>query len=508
MTVRPWIVPGVRPGVDVSARARWGLLVAWAVVVCGCHMTSPAPVAERAAEPPVAASATGSAPLLRVEGRHFVDPDGRVVLLRGVNLAGDSKVPPFLPLDDPAALDPLPALGINAVRLLFLWEAYEPEPGEYDEAYLGRMVAIARAAWRRNLYVIVDFHQDGLSRWASRGCGAGFPAWALSPRARRAEPDNGCGCKGWVFHLVTDRDVHRSFADFYADVQGVRTRYLAMIGRVASAFADCPGVVGYDPLNEPWGNELEELAPLQRDAAAALRSRHPGAILFIAGHGTTSCGIQTRLPRPGFGNFAYSPHYYLPHAVAMGAWDGVTRPLDHAFATMQAKADAWGVPLFVGEFGIGAEVRRSGDYVAALYDRLDQALASGAQWNYTPRWNEHARDGWNAEDYSILDHRSRARRNFQARPYAQKVAGVPRELKFQSAGLARGEPPRFECSWQHDPTRGATELYVPLALFPSGSSLTLDPPDTTCTRDDARQLLVIVIRASRATSVRVTLSAP
>ena len=37
---------------------------------------------------------------------------------------------------------------MNAVRLLFLWEAYEPERGEYDEAYLGRMVAIARAAWR------------------------------------------------------------------------------------------------------------------------------------------------------------------------------------------------------------------------------------------------------------------------------------------------------------------------------------------------------------------------
>lgn len=492
-----------RPGAPPPACIGLGAALVWLGLIGGCRTTGTAPAEKRVSSPEAAGV---SAPVLRIEGRHFVDQDGRVVLLRGVNLSGDSKIPPFLPCDDPAALDPLPGLGINTVRLLFLWEAYEPECGEYDEQYLGRLVAIARAAWRRGLYVVVDFHQDGLSRFASRGCGAGFPAWALSPRARPSKPDNGCGCNAWVFHMVTDPNVHRSFADFYADVNGARTRYLAMLSRVAGAFAECPGVVGYDLLNEPWGDEQTELAPLYQDAASAVRERHPGAILFIAGHGTTSCGLQTRLPRPRFDNFAYAPHYYLPRAVALGAWDGSTCPLDRAFDTMRAKAGEWNVPLFLGEFGIGAETRHGGDYIGALYERLDDALASGTQWNYTPRWNERDRDGWNGEDYSILDQRARARRNFQARPYPQKVAGVPLRLAFRTSRSADAESPQLECAWQHDPARGATELYVPSALFPSSSTLTVDPPDAVCERDESRQILTV--RASRATPVRVVLTAP
>ena len=276
-------------------------------------------------------------------------------------------------------------LGFNAIRLPFIWEAYEPEPGRYDEAYLARLVAVAATAWARGIYVIIDIHQDGFARTLCYGCGAGFPLWAVSPRATPHPPDNGCGCKGWPLLELTDPGVYRSFADFYADAHGVRARYLAMLGRVAGAFAAVPGVVGYDPLNEPWGDERREIAPLYRDAAAALRARHPTAILFLEGRGPTATGFRTRLPRPGLDNIAFAPHYYKPLAIVREDGGGRTAVIDRAFGRMEAKAAEWGVPLLVGEFGIPGGARRAGDYVDYHYDRLDAALASAMQWTVSPR---------------------------------------------------------------------------------------------------------------------------
>jgi endoglycosylceramidase len=443
--------------------------------------------------------------VLHVEGRHFVGPDGRIVLLRGVNLGGDGKLPPFPTLDDPAVLDRLAELGFNAIRLPFIWEAYEPEPGCYDQGYLARQVSVAAAAWARGLYVIVDIHQDGFARTVTGGCGAGFPLWAVSPRATTHPPDHGRSHKDWALLGLTDAGTHRSFADFYADAYGVRTRYLIMLGRVAGAFAAVPGVVGYDPLNEPWGDERREIAPLYRDAAAALRARHPSAILFLQGHGTTATGFRTRLPDPGLDNIAFAPHYYKPMAIVREDGGGRTDVIDRAFRRMEAKAAEWGVPLLVGEFGIPGGARRAGDYVDYLYDRLDAVLASAMQWTVAPRWTPQAGDGWNGEDFSLLDGIGRPRPNYRPRPYPRRVAGVPLCFGFEATAPPRGCP-RLEFVWVHRPGLGPTEIVVPAGLFPPGSRSRVEPAEATCLWDQSRRL--VTCAAPRATTVRVVLESP
>ena len=49
----------------------------------------------------------------------------------------------------------------------------------------------------------------------------------------------------------------------------------------AVAFAGNPGILGYDLLNEPEGDEVTEIAPLYADIAARIRKHDTAAILFI-----------------------------------------------------------------------------------------------------------------------------------------------------------------------------------------------------------------------------------
>jgi endoglycosylceramidase len=407
------------------------------------------------------ASPALAAPPLHVEGRHFKDDAGRTVVLRGVNVAGNSKVPPFMPAADPAIFDPLPAFGMNVVRLLFTWEAYEPTEGVHEEAYLDYHAAAARAAWERGLYVIVDFHQDAFSRYSVHGCGDGFPAWALPPALSPALPDNGPGCASWGVQMQSDKDMMAAWTAFHSDAGGVKTRYLAMLESVSERLAAEPGVIGYDLMNEPWGDEVADLGPFYEDAAAALRKASPEAIVFVSPHARTSAGSQTGLGRPAFGNLAYSPHFYDASVLLFKSWSGVEP--DAPFETMDSKAEEWGVPLFVGEFGAPAPTAEVEAYMNALYRRLDDRFASGAQWVYTPGWTEAAKDGWNDEDLSIVDGAGKPRANFLVRPYAPKIAGAPTAFRVKAEGAP--EEREIELEWEHDPAAGLTEVFVPAAFF-------------------------------------------
>jgi endoglycosylceramidase len=434
---------------------------------------------------------------LHVDGGRFADAAGRTVILRGVDVGGNSKVPPFRAITTPAQLDPLPGWGVNVLRLLFTWEAYEATSGSYDASYLGYISGLVDQAWQRGIYVIIDFHQDAFSRYALAGCGEGFPSWTLPPTVTPATPDNGANCADWGTRQLGDADEKAIWSAFFTDQYGARTKYLAMITNVAQAMASHPGVIGYDMINEPNGDEATQIAPLHALAAQAIRSVDPSAILFVSPAVLTSSGEQTMLPRPTFGNFAYAPHFYDSLLVVTGAWNGDSE--NGPFGLMRGKASEWGVPLFLGEFGSPPSAGKVGGYMDALYQQLDSSFASGAQWVYTPGWTAAAKDGWNSEDYSIVDDSGALRANFRARAYPQKVAGTPTRFT-----VTEGASGSLTLEWTHVPAAGMTELFVPAAsLFGTATPFVSTTGGATCTLSGSK----VTCGAPTAGPVSVTVAA-
>jgi endoglycosylceramidase len=412
---------------------------------------------------------------LHADGAFLRDATGGAVILRGVNVAGDSKVPPFRSIAAPSLMDPLPKWGVNVIRLLFTWEAYEPQPGQYDQNYLAYYRGLLQMAAERGVNVIVDFHQDAYSRFSIDGCGEGFPAWALPPGITPATPDNGPNCVKWGTKMIGNPTLDATWNGFYSDAGGVRSAFLQMVGSVAAAFADEPNVIGYDLLNEPGGDEVSQIGALYELEAPVIRAAAPDAILFVEPSAVVTARGQTRLPQPSFSNFVYAPHFYDPVILIANSWSGSDESA--SFADLTGKAAGWNAPLLLGEWGAPPATDQIDGFVDAMSTQLDLALAGATQWNYTPNWTDAAKDGWNLEDFSIVDNTGVLRANFVVRPYASRFAGTPTEMTLATGTLT--------VAWDHVPSAGATELFVPAAFFGGGVAFETDGVTCTLTADQA-----------------------
>ncbi|MHB8380983.1 MAG: cellulase family glycosylhydrolase [Candidatus Binataceae bacterium] len=248
-----------------------------------------------------------SMPRMHLEGRWFVDEAGRRVIVRGVNLGGDCKVPypnggtnfpsdfsdhrevsfvgrPF-PIDEAGEhFARLRHWGFNCLRLLTTWEAVEHRgPGEYDAEYLDYYAELCRRAGDFGLYVFVDFHQDVWSRMSG---GDGAPCWMfdkigidyqrlsesgsahvmqhLYDYARGGRQEDRYPTMSWSQNahwpangimwtlFFAGRDFAPTFSIDGRNVQDyMQHHYLNAQAEIARRVRDLPNVMGFDTLNEP-----------------------------------------------------------------------------------------------------------------------------------------------------------------------------------------------------------------------------------------------------------------
>lgn len=138
---------------------------------------------------------------LKIKKEWFIDEKGRIVLLRGVNLGGSSKVPvtpngathiktdfsdyrdvsfvghPFPIKEADEHYKRLKHWGFNCLRFIVTWEAIEHQgPKQYDKEYLDYVEELLKIAESYGFYTYIDPHQDVWSRMTG---GDGAPGWTF-----------------------------------------------------------------------------------------------------------------------------------------------------------------------------------------------------------------------------------------------------------------------------------------------------------------------------------------
>jgi endoglycosylceramidase len=401
----------------------------------------------------------------RVDGGHLRDPDGRVAILRGANVANAHKSPPFLAFHQEADYARLrDEWGWNAIRFLLTWEAVEPEDGAFDELYLDGVEASLDDAHAAGLLVVLDMHQDLYGRAFG---GDGFPRWTCAEEQYAAFTPT----EPWFLNYL-DPAVQACFDGFWGS-DALQARYAAAWTHVAARFADHPAVIGFDVMNEPhWGSaevgafEAGPYTALIERVVAEVRAEAPEWIVFVEPSAGRNLGIAPNIGPFAFEDLVYAPHSYDSQAESGEGFDEARRDavLEHV-AALRAEADALGAALWVGEYGGTSGSPGIAAYADAELDAFDAQLA-GAMW-----WSYDADGG-----YGLLDADSNPKEallDAVLRPAPSRIAGEPASWSWDGTS--------FELAWEGD---GVSEIAVPPrsgapAISCEGCSATAEGPIVT-----------------------------
>ena len=467
-----------------------------AVVLAATVAFSAATAIGRAAEPaqPLYAlpflhvgPASGPAGLPQV-----MDPAGRVVMLRGVNVNGledywaDSATPlatPYpttpaayaggaCPRRNPAvesmavcALDfpQLQALGYDSIRLGVSWSLLEPAPGVISTSYIDRIQQVVEWARSAGLYVVIDMHQDAWSKYVYTPAGQpcpppfktvggfhesdGAPAWAstaLTPT---------CALNGT---RELDTAVQENFQKLWSDLPGpdnigLQEHYAAVMVALARRFGGDSTVAGYEIINEPSPGltapdvmAVTELFPFYAKVIGTVTSAVPGfqQLFFVEPDITRDITDKSLALVPwstfsSYRNVVYSPHIYTrvftPDAALNAPVLDAAFPLDGGYRSSVADAVNLGLPLWVGEFG--NDVADDDAFLRAHYAYSDSDTIGNSLWV----WKADLAAGFSVYHGPFGDGSAfPSRLKFTSRVYPLFTAGVLDAVDYQpDTGIAQ-----------------------------------------------------------------------
>ncbi|HUT54348.1 MAG TPA: cellulase family glycosylhydrolase [bacterium] len=389
------------------------------------------------------------------DGRWIKDDQGRVVILRGINVGGGVKWDPWQYWYGEREWDLLMDWGMNVVRMLIIWEPIEPEPGQYTD-WLFESGTDQLVAWseERGINVILDMHQDVYGPAVS---GDGAAPWATRTDIpfKHQEP--------WGINYLA-RAVNESYDDLWTD-PALQNHFIGAWLMAVQRYRYREIIIGYDLFNEPWPGtsapwefSRNRLGKFQDRVAQAIRALDANRIIFYEPLTFTAAGMPANLPPPAVKGAGYAPHFYDPTLgfVHDQPYDLDPSRMNKVMDRYEKEARWMGnIPWLMGEFGVTNIAPNWQVYLQDFYNALDAHMASGTIWEYGKgSMGPLNPDGSEKTEFV----------NEIVRTYPQRIAGEPVSFGFDPATRV------FTLTYNIvEGVTGPTEIFIPEARhYPAG----------------------------------------
>jgi endoglycosylceramidase len=464
----------------------------------------------------LAANANLALPLSQT-GRWLTDASGRVVVLHGLNQV--YKVPPYEPSADGFGADDaafLAANGFDAMRVGVIWAAVEPEPGQYDDAYLDSIAGTVHTLAAHGIVSLLDFHQD---LYNEEFQGEGAPAWAVQDGGL---PNPALGFPG--NYLGNPAEWH-TWDQFWAnapgpDGVGLQDHYAATWAHVAARFAGDPDVAGYEIMNEPWPGSLGEVCatpmvgcplfdagPLTKffeRVDRAIRTVDTTHTVYIEPNVLFTQGDRTYVRPIGDPKAGFAFHDYCSTEDLTGD-NTLCPPQDKTtVASANRYAQHRSMPPLLTEFGATSDLPN----IAEMVGLADKYRLGWLEWAYTG--NDKTSSSPDGQALVLDPSKPPTGANVLtdklktlAEPYPQAVAGTPASWSFTKGTFRLTYSTARADGAGRFPTGSETDIAVPAIQFPAGYRVHV----TGARVVSAAGAALLRLRSStRATSVNVTVT--
>ena len=456
---------------------------------------------------------------LHVEDGRVFDAHGRERVLRGVNAKIDGLfdvkfddgrmpneiVPPLDKTDGPE----MARLGFDLVRLCVSWSGLEPTEGAFSDDYFKLLDKVIDGFTDAGLHVLIDFHEDA---WSKEIGEDGAPAWAIVPAPPKLlsgpvyeGPGLDCPCDS-LDGRRTSAPVMDAFASFFQNTQQIQDRFLPVWKQVVGRYANRPGVVGFEAMNEPvafqvtGGQALLEsfhrkaLAAMRAAEAQAAKLEEAGAIQphayflepdVMARRLTT---LQRASAPLGDANVVYAPHLYGVQTSGSTAAE-IAASIAPTFADMRAEADAWGGALAIGEWATGLDDPKQRPSIDGIHAAAADANLGLVLWSWKGYGAKSQTSGfgapyqWSYAKGAFAETQPGV--SYLSRPYPVAVPGRLASHKFDP------DTNVLEVRFTSTGGEAAPVVYLPAPRFPDGVAVSLDGEDVLVPIDRLTQRGVV-----------------